>query len=1172
MDSTSRHLREVPLPHDAHESLLERLRQHPLILQNVPASIIVTDRAGTIAYWNAGATELFGYSAEEMLGRTLAVLYVDPDAAHLARDLAVIEAGRDYVGEWQARRKDGALIWIAVTTTRFQDDAGAALGYIGVATDITARKRAEDALRQREERFRHIVESAAEGILDIDRDFEMTYVNPAVATLLGYTVDELIGQPALTVIADEFRERVLRNMQRRLQGDISLYRYEVKLKAKDGSERWALLSGRGFRDAAGEVIGGTAVLTDITERKRAEERRSAYEAERYRLLAENTTELITRHAPKGACVYASPACQSLLGCTPQEVIAGTAGVRIHPDDRRLVAAAHRALRAGQDEATATYRIRRKDGQYIWFETFGRAVWDPQTGAVVEIQCASRDITARKEAEEALRRSESRFRTLIAAAPIGICTTDAQNRLAAVNDAYCALTGYARDELVGAETSRLIPAEQRAVLQAEFERRLAEDVREPLEYPLLTKGGERRTILGSGVAITGPDGHPERLSFVMDITARKRAEEALRQSETRLRAVIGSAPVVLFAFDRAGIYTLDEGRLLERVYRQPGSLLGQSLYERHRGHAEFIAAFERARDGESVHFVAPSRDGTVIVEIQMAPLRDAQGAIGGVIGVATDVTDRVRAEEVLRQSAQTFRTLIEAAPLGIFVLDAQGHFEIVNDAYCALSGRNREDLLGREAATLAPPEQQAALRSTFHTQFARGAPAQQEYEGLVKDGVRRTILSQAVQISGPDGQPRRLVFLSDITERKQTEERMRAANAALEQASQLKSAFVATMSHEMRTPLNGIIGLINLLLGTPLTPQQHEYVTALQTSGDALLSLISDILDFSKIEAGQLSLEAQPLDLRQLVPEVVALVAPQAQAKGLDLQAQVDPAVPPVLVGDALRLRQVLLNLVGNAVKFTAQGPVGITVTLVEEGRHEALLRIAVRDTGIGIAPEVQEALFAPFVQADTATTRRYGGTGLGLAIAKHLVEAMGGQIGVESTPGQGSTFWLTLCLARGRMAGHTPGHEAVIGPVEAGAAERRGRVLVAEDNAINRLVAVGLLERLGYEVRAVENGWQAVEAVAAGQAAQREPYDVVLMDVHMPEMDGLAATAAIRQQENEAGQGQHVPIVALTADALAGDAERSRAAGMDDHLTKPLTPERLAAVLERWMPPRAERG
>jgi PAS domain S-box-containing protein len=527
------------------------------------------------------------------------------------------------------------------------------------------------------------------------------------------------------------------------------------------------------------------------------------------------------------------------------------------------------------------------------------------------------------------------------------------------------------------------------------------------------------------------------------------------------------------------------------------------------------------------------------------------------------------EERLRRSEGRYRTLVEAAPIGVCTADAQGRFVAVNDAYCALSDHARDELVGADFGRVLPPEQREGLVATYQRRVAADAREPWEYTLLTRGGERRTVLANGVTTTGPEGRLERLNFVVDITARKSGEEELRRANAELERATQAKSEFLATTSHEIRTPLNGVIGLTNLLQATALDPRQREYLVGIQASGTALLGLISDILDLSKIEAGRLTLERQPLDLRRLVGEIVALFAAEAQAKGLDLCTQVDPAVPPLLTGDALRLRQVLANLVGNAVKFTVQGMVMVGVAAaIDDDAESVLLRMTVRDTGIGIAPEVQATLFAPFVQAEASTTRRYGGTGLGLAIARGLVEAMGGQIGVESALGQGSTFWLTLrlaCTGAGEESPLVPDQaEQPASGLQVAGSGARGRVLVAEDNAINRLVAVGLLESLGYAVQTAETGRQAVEAVG------REPYDLVLMDVHMPELDGFAATAAIREREQNGGGGRRVPIVALTADALAGDAEKSLAAGMDDHLTKPVTLDRLVAVVERWIPANAE--
>jgi PAS domain S-box-containing protein len=529
----------------------------------------------------------------------------------------------------------------------------------------------------------------------------------------------------------------------------------------------------------------------------------------------------------------------------------------------------------------------------------------------------------------------------------------------------------------------------------------------------------------------------------------------------------------------------------------------------------------------------------------------------------------QAREV-QATADQLRLLTDAAPIGIFRTDAENRYVYTNPQWTEITGIPAVEAIGRRFDTIVSADQRAAIAGELTNGAGSRTELSHRFEISVPNSAPRTVLVNTRSMLHKDGETEGWVgTLADITAEAGAEAAMSAARDEATKASKLKSDFLANMSHEIRTPMNGVIGMTDLLLETDLGAIQRDYAQTVRNSGEALLTIINDILDYSKVEAGMLEIEDLEFDVRSIVDDVTDLLAGSAKAKGLDLMVQLDSAVPAVVSGDPGRLRQVLTNLIGNAVKFTPDGEIALRVTLAEIPGDDTVIRFEVSDTGDGMTEENLSLIFAPFVQADTSTSRRYAGTGLGLAISSQLVALMGGEIGASSRLGTGSTFWFTICVhtvATSEPDLHTLGGDA--GPAAGATAPMpahptspdvgapMGRLLLAEDNLINQKVAVAMLSGAGYQVDTVLDGAAAVLAAAA------HPYDVILMDCQMPDLNGYEATAGIRAQE---GADRHTPIVALTAGARQEDRERCLAAGMDGYLAKPISKDALLALVARSM-------
>jgi two-component system, sensor histidine kinase and response regulator len=684
-----------------------------------------------------------------------------------------------------------------------------------------------------------------------------------------------------------------------------------------------------------------------------------------------------------------------------------------------------------------------------------------------------------------------------------------------------------------------------------------------------------------------------------------AEEILRQTQARFRSIVDSLSInlVLKGMDGRRIYAnraylqLRNYKLADIIGKTDSDLFPPDLA------AQFQADDQRVlQTGEVIHKFEENfgRDGQrTWSEIIKGPLRDADNNISGVQILFWDASARKATEAALERERHLLHTLLDNVPDSIYFKDQRSRFLRISRGMAnKFNLTNPEVAIGKTDADIFTVEHAAQAREDELRIMRTGQPLIATIERETWPNRPDTWCSTTkLPLYDPSGRIVGTCGISrDITELIRAEQALRDARDAADRANASKSQFLANMSHEIRTPMNGIIGMTELLSHTPLQADQRSFVDMIEQSAQSLLRIINDILDFSKIEAGKLDLEIRPFDLHQCVSYAAKSLAVRAAQKQLELVLEMSPNVPVLLLGDADRLRQILVNLVGNAIKFTSQGAITIRVAVSQGPPEQAAytLHFSVKDTGIGIPADKQHSIFEAFSQADVSTTRQYGGTGLGLSISSQLVAMMGGQIWLESQPGIGSTFHFTATFPASLQPAskldsdphntslqgfHRQIAEEHVNTRQPGAAAPRVcgragdscqssaaakpvvdqaaglRLLLAEDGVVNAAVFKGLLERDGHQVWVVEDGQAAIEAWQEGA------FDAILMDVQMPRLDGLDATRAIRQAE--ATGGGHIPIIAITAAAMEGDQARCLEAGMDDYLSKPIDLEQFRRVVDR---------
>jgi PAS domain S-box-containing protein len=1189
------------------------------------------------------------------------------------------------------------------------------------------------------------------------------YVSAQAERLFGLS-PELSGFMArfLTAIAPESRDTFIQSIDKAV-ADFNEWNYEGLLQKPGGEKVWISIHSTPARRQNEIVFDG--IIQDITERRRAAEALRESE-DTLRVIIENSFDVIFTLNKEGAFVFVSRAWERHFGYPVSHAMGKSFGPFVHPEEAApLVEYLKRVLSTGKSETSPAFRVKHADGGWRWFVANGTPYVNPK--GEPQFIGVGRDITERQRAEETLQKERDNLAAIFAASPIGMLLLDEETMIVDANAALAAMVLRDPAEIIqqrgggglgcvhslenekGCGYSQACPV---CPLRNSISAVLASGTRvhgAEIQPTLLIGGREERLWLRVSAEPVLLQGRKHVVVAIDDITERKRVEQALGESERFLQSTLGALSSHIAILDEKGEIVAVNAAWQrfaaanggKPVACEVGSNYLDACARTSPSSAEADAAAEGirqaiagTRDEFSLEYPCHSPEQKRWFVLRVTRFGDERP--GRVVLAHENITNRKLAEEALRESESRLRTITDSAHDAILMMDPQGRISYWNPAAERMLGYTTAEAIGQDLhALIVPPRYHEAHQAAFPAfrQTGQGSAIgkTRDLEARRKDGkeIPVQLSLSAIQICGDW---HAVGIFGDITERKQAEEALRRyasdlelakamqeenaarlcqlvedlgeAKGRAEAATRAKSEFLANMSHEIRTPMNGVIGMTGLLLDTPLTPEQQHYAEIVRTSGEALLTVINNILDFSKIEAGKLRLEITDFDLHSVLEYAAGVMATKACEKGLELTCERVPGTPWLLRGDAGRVGQVLVNLLGNAVKFTPQGEVAIRVRLEAEDEHRATLRFTVCDTGIGFRQDRAAALFAPFVQADTSTTRRYGGTGLGLAISKQLVEMMGGQIGVESEEGKGSTFWFTavlekqpqprppaidmepslrdarvlvvddnatsrslllrllsswgcrpqesadgnsaLAALRQAVQGGDPfqialldrslpgmdgeelgvrivadpqlkqtalvlmtgfgrrrqsdwahlqalgftGHvskpiwerslrEALrpLGAKPSGAAptaaaagrqpsvvprRNQARILVAEDNLTNQDVAVAILNKLGYRADVVAHG------VGVLQALRETDYDAVLMDCEMPEMDGYEATRRIREPRTGT-RNPHIPIIALTADAISGDSDKCLQAGMNDYLAKPVAPRQLAAMLEKWLAPPA---
>jgi PAS domain S-box-containing protein len=827
------------------------------------------------------------------------------------------------------------------------------------------------------------------------------------------------------------------------------------------------------------------------------------------------------------------------------------------------------LLAGEiNSARFEKRYVHQNGHVIWVLLTVSLIRDEQ-GRPLYFVTQFHDDTHRKMMEEALRTSEASLRYSFENAAIGMALVSPQGQYLKVNPKFCEIMGYLGQELCSKNIMDIThPADQQASLDflAKMQSREIETCE--MEKRHIHKDGHVLWInltASSVVASTG-----EVLYYVaqmQDITERKRVEQALRDSEENFRRAFEDASMGVAIVSLDGYFLKVNPKLCSITGYSQEELLAKNFHsitypddwDVDFQHWKQIVSGELSTCEYEKRYV--HKNGRVVwILLTGSGVRDAQGYLLYYVMQMQDITERKRVEQALRDSEERFRSAFDYASIGKALVSPEGRWLKVNRMISKITGYSEEELLNMTFQSITHPDDLGIdLKFMDYVLNREIETYQLEKRYIHKEGHCVWIQLNVSPVCEADGSIAYLISqIQDITDRKIAEEQLRKAKEEAEAAASAKAEFLATMSHEIRTPMNAVLGMAALLEATQLTDEQRELLQTIKSGSTTLLGIINDILDYSKIESGKMELDHHALDLKICIEEAFSLFHQRALKQGIVLSSRIVPSVPPIVLGDSGRLRQILVNLIGNAIKFTEAGRIEVTIDCVQppDAQGDVELKFQVADTGCGIPADKLQVIFDSFTQVAPAISRKYGGTGLGLAICNRLVQLMGGHIWVESKVGQGSTFHFTVqSKVLNRSFLNIPLTDSPYIFDAQLAIQCPLRILVAEDNPVNQKLILYILHKMGYTPSLVKNGQDVLKTL------ETQVFDIIFMDIQMPIMDGFEASRRILESYPEEKRPK---VIAMTAFGLKEDREKCLAIGMDDYVSKPISAQQIELLLKHW--------